>query len=79
MSTLRLLLMLFGYTLLLTIYDSYYSNVDPNSQVLETQKTNPELSRKKTLRKVNLVKKKVLNSLLKFNFYIAQNAGNTDQ
>ena len=63
------------YTLLLTIYDSYYSNVDPNSLVLETLKTNPELSGIKALKKVNIV----LNSLLKFIFYIAQNAGNTDQ
>ena len=46
------------YTLLLTIYESYYSNVDPNSLVLETLKTNPELSGIKALGKVNLVKKK---------------------
>ena len=46
--------------MLLTIYESYYSNVDPNSLVLETLKTNPELSGIKALGKVNLVKKKVL-------------------
>ena len=62
----------------LTLYESYYSNVDPNSQVLETLETT-RIVRDKSTRESKSVEKKGLNTLLQFIFYIAQNAGNTDQ